>query len=308
MSSDNNNHASITNSKKSCSERFGDTIEAGISGFFYKLGSFVGHRPKTTLLLCFALTALCGIGFLNWQIEARPEELFVPQDTEAETEEDAYLSYFPRTARFNQMILQTVVRPTDLQGGVLNKEILIEAMKVHLRIETGMAEIEDQDGVEGGKYTFLDLCAPAGGTCASQFPSPGVASICGCLVTSVLKQWNYNLTALEEDNDYLTTLQQYGTREDLEGVLGGAVFDEETGLIVSAEALVVNYFLQDRSVEKDAERTDPINSGWEEQVFLDVVEEEIPVNHRALVVDYIAGRSFEDEFGGAIQVHKFPCL
>ena len=178
----------------------------------------------------------------------------------------------------------------------------METMKVHMQIEQGVAKVSSQDGVDDENATFLDLCAPAGGTCATHFPTPDITSICNCLVESVLKQWNYNLTALEEDNDYMTTLQQYGSRKDLESVLGGAVFDDNTDMLVSAEALVLSYFLKDRSVEENGERSDPISASWEEQVFLNVAQEKIPANHNVLEVDYFAGRSFEDEFGGAIAV------
>ena len=297
MSSNEENTTSTTT--ESCSERFGNTIDAGISNAFSKLGSFVGTRPKLTIFLSIVLTVVCGAGFVRWETESRGEELWVPQNTVAEREEETYLSYYPRTARFNQMIVQSSNRNDN---NVLSKDILMETMKVHMQIEQGVAKVSSQDGVDDENATFLDLCAPAGGTCATHFPTPDSTSICNCLVESVLKQWNYNLTALEEDNDYMTTLQQYGSRKDLESVLGGAVFDDNTDMLVSAEALVLSYFLKDRSVEENGERSDPISASWEEQVFLNVAQEKIPANHNVLEVDYFAGRSFEDEFGGAIAV------
>jgi hypothetical protein len=115
---------------------------------------------------------------------------------------------------------------------------------------------------------------------------------------SVLKVWNYNRTALEIDQDVLATLNTYGSREDLEAVLGGAQFDDNDNSLKSAQALVLNYFLEDRAIDENGERRDPINEGWEEQVFLETAESPPP----GLAVDYFAGRSFADEFGSAISV------
>ena len=284
--------SSDSSSTQSCTEKFGDTVDNAISSFFFRIGHFVGHRPRWTLLLSIALTVLCGAGFARWETESRGEELWVPQDTEAEQEEEQYLQYFPRTARFEQIIVSA--SESSSSSNVLSKDLLQRTLQLHLEIETGQAVIEDE-----GTFDYLDLCAASGGSCASLFPPEGVDSICNCLITSVFKQWNYNMTTLENDADFMATLNSYGTREDLEAVLGGAVFDSTTGQLVSAEALTINYFLQDRAVVENGERTDPINEGWEEQVFLEIAEDASSAQSQ-LNVDYFASRSFSDEFGSAI--------
>lgn len=63
-------------------------------------------------------------------------------------------------------------------------------MKMHDSIETGKSEYE------GETYTLTDLCTPAGGTCANYDPTD---AICNCLVVSVLKMWNYDLSTLQAD-------------------------------------------------------------------------------------------------------------
>ena len=76
-------------------------------------------------------------------------------------------------------------------------------------------------------------------------------AICSCLTVSVLKMWNYDLVTLEADKDVVATLNDYGSREDLQGVLGVAVFDS-TGRLVSVEAVSISYFLEDRSTVRMA--------------------------------------------------------
>ena len=266
-----------------CIEKFGDAVEGGIGKGYSSVGGWVGTRPKKTIILCIVLCLLCGIGFLRWETENRPEELWVPQNTIAETETDNYQQYFQSTARFNNIIVQS----SSNGDSVLTKDSLVEAMKMHLEIQNNQATIDEVD------YDFIDLCVASGGSCATEF-----TGVCQCLVTSVLKQWNFNLTTLESDADVLGTINNYGTKDDLEAVLGDPVFDD-SGLVVSAQAFTISYFLEDRAVLEAGSLNDPVNEGWEKDVFLKVAES-VPDKYTSLSVDYFAGRSFSDEFGDAI--------
>eukprot|EP00978_Attheya_sp_CCMP212_P025083 scaffold80008_cov47-Attheya_sp.AAC.5 len=268
----------------SCSERFGDSVDRGVAGAFSHVGAYVGSNPKRTLALSILVTALCGIGFLNWTTENRPEELWVPQGTKAQVEETAYLSFFPRTARFNTMI----VRPDSTGPNILDKTYLEQIMMMHKEIETRLSKTDEIE------YDFLDLCVKTGGTCASS-----VEGVCGCLVSSILRQWNYDLATLQADASIIETVNSYGSRADLEAILGNAVFDENDQ-IVSAEALSLSYFLADRSIIENGGDTDPINEAWEEEVFLNVIEDVAPTSFPSIEMDYLSSRSFNDEFGGAI--------
>lgn len=162
-------------------------------------------------------------------------------------------------------------------------------MKMHQSIQDGESEYE------GEAYSFSDLCTLAGGSCAD--PRAGNPA-CGCLLASVLKVWNYDLATLEADDDVLATLNGYGTREDLEGVLGAPAFDPVTGELISAEAISVSYFLRDRSEVENGSTVDPVNEAWEESVFLKTVKDgdQFPT----LDLAYLSSRSFSDEFGGEI--------
>jgi len=291
---------SPTSSSSSCTERFGDAVDHAISGFFYKVGSGVGKRPIVTIVLCFLLTAACGIGYLTWHTENRPEELWLPQNTEAHREEEQYLEYFPRNARLSQLIISS----SEEGQNVLTKESLVQAIKLHLEVERKQAVIPTNQQGNDSSYDFLDLCVPAGLSCATEFPLPGsTRSVCNCLITSILKQWNYNLTVLEQDDNVLASVNAWGSRRDLETVLGKAVFDEDDNL-QSAEALAINYFLVDRAVEENGDRLDPVNEGWEEQVFLATAAAWASTSS-SLTVDYFAQRSLLDEFGGAIESDIF---
>lgn len=266
----------------SCSEKFGDVVEGTIGGGYSKLGNFVGARPRLTILLSLAIALVFGFGFTQFTQESRPEELWVPQGTQAEKETEQFESYFPTTSRFNQIIVQAA----NVGDSVLTREALEDAMKMHMEIETRAATVKDEE------YTLTDICTKTGGTCVDE----SAGKVCKCFITSILRQWNYNLETLKNDTDLMKTLQEYGTREDLEAVLGKSVWSDDNELL-SAEAFSLSYFLQDMAEVVDGNEEDPVNEGWEEQVFLDVASSK---SFSRLSLVYFASRSFSDEFGDAI--------
>jgi len=274
--------------KASCQDRFANRIDRGIAGAYGWVGLKVGPRPRWTIAACCVLTALCGIGFLRWTTENRPEKLWVPQNTEAQDEKDQYDSFFGSTSRVNQIIVQASDNDND-NDNVLTKELLVTTMKMHIDIASRSSTVDDVE------YILVDLCAKAGGSCANG----SVEGVCQCLVTSVLSRWNFDLETIEADNDVLKTLNEFGSQADLEAVLGKPQFNE-TGSLLSAEAMVLTYFLKDRSEVKNGDEEDPINEAWEKDAFLKV-SEAAHTEYPALSLDYYSERSFDDEFGGAIE-------
>jgi len=268
--------------KRSKCEAVGDKVDESISGFFHSVGHFCCYRPKTTIAISLLIAILCAAGMVKLNTENRPEKLWVPQDTQAEQEQEQFLSYFPPTSRFNNVIATS----SDDNANVLTKDHLVDVMTMHEAIETGVSTYENE------QYTFPDLCTPAGGSCTTYDPTN---PICNCLVVSILKMWNYDLSILEADDDVLATLNNYGTKEDLEGVLGAPVFDAN-GQLVSAEAISISYFLKDRSSVENGNTVDPINEAWEENVFLKTVQGPFA----NLNLAYLSSRSFNDEFGAEI--------
>jgi len=283
--------------ERSGCEAVGDKVEGSISNFFLKLGHFCSFRPKTTIGIALVISIICAGGMAKLNTENRPEKLWVPQNTQAEVEQDNYLSFFPPSSRFEQVIATA----KEAGGDVLTKDSLIDAMKMHESIETGISKPTLEDGSEDTSsdetYTLTDLCTPAGGSCATtDYTNPD--PICFCLVVSVLKMWNYDLATLEADTNILGTLNNYGSREDLEGVLGAAQFDPTSGELVSAEAISISYFLEDRSSVEGGNTVDPVNEAWEEQVFLKTVKDGDQFPY--LDLSFLSTRSFGDEFGGEI--------
>jgi Patched family len=271
-----------------CVESFGDLVESAIARAFFVVGLKVGRYPRWTIVLCFLLTVVMGTGFMFWETENRDTKLWVPQNTMAEDETESYKEHFPSTSRFNQIIIRAKTNNND---NVLTKEVLMDAIAMHTQIET--QEIE----VDGVTMTLKDVCTKAGGSCVSKFDGA-----CSCLINSILKQWNYNISTLETDGDFMSTLSGYGTREDMEAALGKPQFGSN-GTLISAEAFTLSYFLDARSEVINGNDVDEIGETWEEEAFLKTVRS-APKEFPAISVDYFATRSFGDEFGDAMYVRK----
>lgn len=266
-------------------EAIGNKVESGIAGVFYRIGDLVATRPKTTIAASILLAVACGAGMTTLTTENRPEKLWVPQNTIAEVEQASFKSYFPPSSRFNNVIVRN---PSGEEDNILTKKALRDVMRMHLAIEESTSEFDNVT------YTFIDLCSKRGGSCINS-----TASICQCAVTSVLKQWNYDLDTLDKDDDFLTTLNAYGSDNSTDrfsGVLGNPTFDQN-GKIETAEAINIIYFSEDRSEDKDGNIEDPVNEAWEEAVFLKTLQgDDFPT----LKFSFLSARSFSDEFGGAI--------
>lgn len=281
----------------SCIENFGNNVEGFISNVFLKVGTFVANKPKRTIAFAIILTAICGAGFMNFETENRSEKLWVPQDTRAEAETNEYQKYYGSTTRFNSIIVQSA----ESGGNVMTKEHLIDAMKMHEKIETVVAKAEwtptGSKEIKKTNHSYVDLCA-AGSSCLTQSDDP----ICSCAVFGILQLWDYDLTKLQEDEDVLATVNGFYPRtEDLEAAFGKPVI--EGGSLVSAEAFRVSYLVKNNSDKvgsaEAGSMADPISEAWEKQAFIDTATS-VPKEFPTLTVDYLAGRSFGDEFGDAI--------
>lgn len=51
---------------------------------FLHVGTFVGFRPCTSILLSVLVVAICGIGMARFESENRSEKLWVPSDSQAQ--------------------------------------------------------------------------------------------------------------------------------------------------------------------------------------------------------------------------------
>jgi len=265
-------------------EDLGNKVDTTIAAVFHKLGLKVATRPKTTIVLTLLFAAICASGLSVLKTENRPEKLWSPQNTRAEMETKKYKATYPSARISNILITSDDADDTN----VLTKASLVSAMKLHGQIEDGKSTTDGDD------YALVDLCFRRA-ACANS-----TIGVCECFINSILGEWNYNLTTLQNDNDFLATLNAYGkTTQDLIDQLGNAAVKVDSNgneNVESAEAFRISYFLKN-----NGKLEDPITEAWEKDVFLSVLQsEDVETDYPGLTLNYLTFRSFSDEFGSAI--------
>lgn len=187
-------------------------------------------RPRSIVAAVVLFIVLCDVTFMTGKFQAPAQMQFQLQRRS-----------LVNPPLYVQQKHDIVVRAAKQENpNVLSKAYLIEAMKMHKQIETMHVTVDGTD------YTFLDLCAPVkdpSATCVSSS-----SRICNCQLSSVLKQWNYDLETLENDPNYFATLNQYNENENdnLEDILDKPMSGTD-GSILMAKGFKISYFFQIRN-------------------------------------------------------------
>ena len=90
----------------------------------------------------------------------------------------------------SKILLERFVTATQAEDSVLAKDNLVAGMEMHTSAKTVQAMLNNK------AYVSDNFCILTGATCTTYSPVP----ICGYLMVSVLKIWNYNLATLQADN------------------------------------------------------------------------------------------------------------
>ena len=64
-----------------CGNAFRSCIETALDTFFFNYGKLVATYPLIFILLCFLLTAICGMGMMNFRMENTGLKLWIPSDS-----------------------------------------------------------------------------------------------------------------------------------------------------------------------------------------------------------------------------------
>lgn len=62
--------------KVSCIRRVGGAVDAALTGFFGKVGLYVGRYPWTSISLSLLFVVLCLIGVMEYETESRARKLW----------------------------------------------------------------------------------------------------------------------------------------------------------------------------------------------------------------------------------------
>ena len=256
---------------------FVDTLFADVFG---RIGLFVGTKPGTSILISLFILLLCCTGFMNFYSENRSDKLWVPQDTQGQDDKSLYESFF-QGSRVQYALLES-----KNPDSILTKSILQDAMTIYEQVHALSVVV---DGEEESLSTL----------CVKDYRNGDP-----CLVNSVLENWNYNSSILGaeiNDTTVLTTINAANDEEDLKNVLGD-IQTNSGDIIVSAEAAMIFFFIEDNKKVVNGDYVDQQAEDWEE-AFLNFLEDpgQYGFSFPDINIYRYATRSIGDEFGAAIQ-------
>ena len=121
-------------SKKSAWVGLKTAIITGIERGFQRYGETVARRPWYFILTCVAITGLCGLGLLRFRAENEGIKLWIPRNSDFRNNNDWLFEKFPRSLRFNSIILtaDNILQPSVLQA--------------MWKIRKGVADIKNSNG------------------------------------------------------------------------------------------------------------------------------------------------------------------
>ena len=152
-----------------------------LSQIFYHIGKGVSHHPYLTFLGGILLTVACGFGFVNLRVTDDPQELWVPQTSRANIEQEYFLQHFGAFFRINTIYLTPLEEDKETQD--IFKTEYIELL-YHLQEAIEGARVP----FEGSDYMLDDFCYK---------PITGE----GCLITSPTEFWKMDLDEIKKDDN-----------------------------------------------------------------------------------------------------------
>ncbi|CAM9765761.1 unnamed protein product, partial [Scytosiphon promiscuus] len=264
---------------------------------FYRLGYWVATHPKLTLLLNLAFVMLCSVGFINFEVLADGEVLWVPSNSLSKQHELIILDYFDEGSDYALLLLESA----DESGNVLTKPSLDTLWDLDALIKGLQTE-------GGNKY--VDLCTTDvdGETCKQPF-------------RGITRFWGNNFATYQDsvtgDADVLAAINvdDYpdGQAVSLEAVFGNSVvYNDAASSVISAKVFMQSYELKLNANDDDEFRE---VREWE-SLFHDLIEGIMTASQEegggeyasiaaAFNLRYYTGRSIDDALAASVSGETF---
>jgi len=251
-----------------------------VEDFFGWYARVVVKAPFLVILMSLVVCALCGIGFLEFETESRPENLWVPQNTEAVRDFDYTNSVWGNQIRFSTWY------STASSGSILRADIIQKTYELHQELLAVNVSAESDQDQFPGLWDYDRLCFRTGDFCGT---------------ASILDLFDYDealINSLTDEevarrvNNASFYFTESGRRINMDDIVG-----YDNGVPVSFRN---TYTLQSNSVEKDGERYDPVAEPWEEQGTNIFRRGNSPLNTFPIFQS-----AWSDEFGRAIEADAF---
>ncbi|KAI9096902.1 sterol-sensing domain of SREBP cleavage-activation-domain-containing protein [Phlyctochytrium arcticum] len=222
----------------------GTRADAAFSRLFYRHGLFCASYPLVSLSISFALMFILSYPIVtqlhNTLTEPKlsePMQFWEISSAMTHVDEEKVAQKYGHEPFLHlEQIVISVNTSTDRSGlehGVLDKRILQFALDLQLRMTHAVVEMD------GLKYRLQDIC----------YKPPRQSD---CLIHSPLEYWGSNITTFDHDLEHFRTLtdtsvlSSLGIPIPLHSVFGGISVNASTGALLSAQSMVLSFFLVER--------------------------------------------------------------
>ena len=261
---------------RTLSARLANGVNNALGAKFYALGRLSASYPWRVIAasLTFALILAVGLGVPGLKNENRSEKLWVPTNTQAQSDKAYVDTYYGSETRFAQVILKSKTAGENIltPAGFTALNTLITAVRA--------AKIT----WEGSAYTYSDHCYRTGAECYETNVLSPFASAAG---------WD---TQAEIDAALSASpiINQDGSKMYLEAVAGGLTFNSASAP-TGAVALSATFLFKNNEELVKGNMVDDKGDAFDTELIK--IFADAPAGFET---SYVTDRSFGDEFGGAI--------
>ncbi|XP_064946929.1 uncharacterized protein LOC135597631 isoform X4 [Musa acuminata AAA Group] len=135
-----------------------------MSNFFRKYGSFVSKHPTLVLCLSLAVPLLLCLGLIHFEVETRPEKLWVGPGSKTAKEKQFFDSTLAPFSRIEQLILASIL---DSNGERAPSIVTDKNLKLLFELQKKVDGL--RANYSGSMVSLTDICLkPLGRNCATQ--------------------------------------------------------------------------------------------------------------------------------------------
>ena len=253
-----------------------------MSQSFGRLGGYMGENPWRFVVGMFIFAVILAGGLAVLEQEGRPEELWVPKDSEAADDRDIVDGFFPQTSR-----ISTVMITAD-DGDMTTPANFNAMLTVYYALANATASYDsslyDWDGNNGGTA----ICTMAGSTyCRSVNPLEPFNYVVPTTQAGILSVLN----SVPDGSARLLTMR-WGAQSDSTGLLGGITYNSNGDITAASAAKLIFSEKNDRVRSSKGGWESPKAEAWEES-WLNVAE---GLSVSGITVTRFAARTRRDEF------------
>ncbi|XP_023634609.1 Niemann-Pick C1 protein isoform X2 [Capsella rubella] len=139
-------------------------VQRYMENFYRTYGSWIARNPSLVLFMSVAIVLALSSGLFNFEVETRPEKLWVGPGSKAAEEKKFFDSHLSPFYRIEQLILATVPDPKSGRApSIVTDENILLLFEIQEKVD------QIRGNYSGSKVSLTDICLkPLGEDCATQ--------------------------------------------------------------------------------------------------------------------------------------------